>query len=419
MTTSEEVSSPDGASPATATDPHSNSGGSSTPKELKWTIWAVSLALLLVPIYSLGSADVTDGLSVLAVGLALALSALMGGALLGFLFAIPRSASSARSDTDSENGAGYRSNTNLEQISDWLTKILVGVGLTQIGNIPSGVGRLISATRPGLGGGDGDEVFAGTLLTLFTICGFLAGYILTRVHLPKAFAVADRRAIEKVARTEARRQTANVVRDVEERLGERATHDAQALALVDQVLRPTPGVPAVSQEELEKALSNASPPVQVQIFFLAREHRRAANWRTEEGRSIVERAVPLLHGLLKTKPPVPEHRLFGQLGFAVKDTATNPSEYAEAERLLSRAIALREAAKEPGYLLYEFNRAECLIRQDTDFVSHLPTEAIRRDAILRDLRVAAGSEALHRIICSDEPFTTWLQLNSVLCEQLV
>ncbi len=29
------------------------------------------------------------------------------------------------------NKVNYRSNTNLEQISDWLTKILVGVGLTQ------------------------------------------------------------------------------------------------------------------------------------------------------------------------------------------------------------------------------------------------------------------------------------------------
>jgi len=46
-------------------------------------------------------------------------------------------------EVPSANGQpGYSGNTNLEQISDWLTKILVGVGLTQLREIPGQVQRL-------------------------------------------------------------------------------------------------------------------------------------------------------------------------------------------------------------------------------------------------------------------------------------
>ena len=53
----------------------------------------------------------------------------------------------------SETGkaAEYRVNTNLEQISDWLTKILVGVGLVQLGAIIDSLGDLADFLGPALG----------------------------------------------------------------------------------------------------------------------------------------------------------------------------------------------------------------------------------------------------------------------------
>src|ERR1700730_13401118 len=54
------------------------------------------------------------------------------GWAVGFLFGVPRVGSTP---------ASTRINTNLEQISDWLTKILVGVGLTQLHKLPTALRR--------------------------------------------------------------------------------------------------------------------------------------------------------------------------------------------------------------------------------------------------------------------------------------
>ena len=76
---------------------------------------------------TLGSSAV---LSALGVGLGVAAAATAVGAFLGFLFGIPRTLQGNTTPGPDEI-ADYRPNTNLEQISDWLTKILVGVGLVK------------------------------------------------------------------------------------------------------------------------------------------------------------------------------------------------------------------------------------------------------------------------------------------------
>jgi tetratricopeptide (TPR) repeat protein len=169
----------------------------------------------------------------------LALEAAAGfafGAVTGFLFGIPRNlqgqgsqnpqpasqpnASSlplanpsalADSRTSSQTStivyqprpeATYASNTNLEQISDWLTKIIVGVGLINLKNFPS----YLKATATYFGSlsscGQGyvaipESVSLATLLYFF-VCGFFFAYLLTRLALPAAFSRADRAALSSV-----------------------------------------------------------------------------------------------------------------------------------------------------------------------------------------------------------------------------
>ena len=92
---------------------------------------------------------------------------LMGGAALvggvvGLLFGIPKSVSDPavapippKLDTvagdsdapDTRARSSYAVNTNLEQISDWLTKIMVGVGLTQVGAHSDSIYRAIVRFR--------------------------------------------------------------------------------------------------------------------------------------------------------------------------------------------------------------------------------------------------------------------------------
>ena len=79
---------------------------------------------------------------VLAIAAVVATGAFGAGGLFGFLFG-PRSL--AGPEHAEEDMAGtYRPKTNLEQISDWLTKILVGVGLVQFTTLARHAGDLVA-----------------------------------------------------------------------------------------------------------------------------------------------------------------------------------------------------------------------------------------------------------------------------------
>ncbi len=124
-----------------------------------------------------------------------ALAALMCGLLLGFLFGIPRVQQGSLTDVNNQDdvsGDSYRLrvNTNLEEISDWLTKIIVGLGLVQLGALPGqfeSIVRFLAQDQHDLG-------TTGSILVLFSALGFLAGYLLTRVYLAGAFSRADQNA---------------------------------------------------------------------------------------------------------------------------------------------------------------------------------------------------------------------------------
>jgi hypothetical protein len=87
--------------------------------------------------------------------------------------------------------ARYRVNTNLEQISDWLTKILVGVGLIQLTKIAAAATALINIVAKGMGGGAGATTVAGGILVYFLGNGFLSAYYVTRTTLTTAFIATD------------------------------------------------------------------------------------------------------------------------------------------------------------------------------------------------------------------------------------
>ncbi|WP_354641781.1 hypothetical protein [Kitasatospora camelliae] len=139
------------------------------------------------------------GAAALGGGLMVAGTFAVGGGLLGFLFGIPRlltSGAAARPDDQGATStAGYAPNTNLEQVSDWLTKILLGAGLTQIGTIPRRLRRLGEELAPVLGGGEGAAAFAAALAVYFTVLGFVAGWLLTRLLLARALTAADRQTL--------------------------------------------------------------------------------------------------------------------------------------------------------------------------------------------------------------------------------
>ncbi|OBI12890.1 hypothetical protein A5712_06170 [Mycobacterium sp. E2327] len=113
-------------------------------------------------------------------------SACLGG-FLGFIFAIPRELQSTQLDADSKS-ARYIGNTNLEQISDWLTKVLVGISLVQIGKVPAALEALGRQLAPLLGS-YGPSGGVGVVLSMTAaVAAFLLGYLYTRVIVLWLFA---------------------------------------------------------------------------------------------------------------------------------------------------------------------------------------------------------------------------------------
>jgi hypothetical protein len=76
--------------------------------------------------------------------------------------------------------------SSLEQIADWVTKLLLGGGLTQLQQIPSMMTSWGYHVAVGLGApGDAatNQVFATALIIYFLILGFFGGYLITLLQL--------------------------------------------------------------------------------------------------------------------------------------------------------------------------------------------------------------------------------------------
>jgi hypothetical protein len=140
---------------------------------------------------------------ILGSGLLIACASFGLGSLLGFIFAIPRALQSQRltdqgnldAKTEltgpSKRVLEYQVNTNLEQISDWLTKILVGVGLVELGKVPDYAKRLGNYYASCLGNAACSPSVAVTIVVVFLVNGFLAGYLITRLYVTGALKRAE------------------------------------------------------------------------------------------------------------------------------------------------------------------------------------------------------------------------------------
>jgi hypothetical protein len=121
------------------------------------------------------------------VELLLAATALSAGAFLGFLFGMPRPLA------DDGGQSTYRPSTNLEQVSDWLTKILIGAGLVQLANLRdglAGIGDLVSRMETPVSHGAG--LVAQLVVVAFLLIGFLSSFLWTRLYYTRILTETDR-----------------------------------------------------------------------------------------------------------------------------------------------------------------------------------------------------------------------------------
>ncbi len=175
-------------------------------RDLAWTVIGLSglsfSGVLPLLVYSFSS---SDGFAVFGISFMVAAASMGAGTLLGFLFGIPRpvvegepassAAANTRVRTSSNSRAevvrGQQVNTNLVQVSDWLTKILLGIGLSQLHTFPGRLGSIGTALSAGFENPEGGRALVVATIVFFVSTGFLNGYLLTRLFLAPAFSRVD------------------------------------------------------------------------------------------------------------------------------------------------------------------------------------------------------------------------------------
>jgi hypothetical protein len=379
------------------------------PPFLVSIISVVACGILVIPIFAIQAPDWQDFTAITALGIAVAGAALLVGALTGFLFGIPRKLQQERlapsEEVDQEKAAAreesalYGGNTNLEQISDWLTKILVGVGLTQISALGGALQKVADVAAPGFGGFVSSGPFAVSLVLYFMVSGFLIGYLWTRLFLGRALTAAERAVSLKKQLS---------------RLEQQAHADARALRLGGQQLSgddaDLPG-----QAELDEAVKGASGDTRSHIFYRA-QLQRWRNWKEEVTKPVMERTIPIFRALIASDTEHRYHENHGQLGYALKDK--RDADCAEAERELSTAIALRGDAREHNWHIYEFNRALCRIKLDPGFKSESPSSAEAKSRIIADLAVGVEDPWISELVEKDPDINKWLRLNKLSTDDI-
>lgn len=178
------------------TTDHDARSGSPAPK-FSWTSVTTWLALLTLAMLLGGTAWIwiyafsTPGShwSYVGVGMLTALAALLTGFLAGFLVGVPKVVSSGQVHL---SGGVFSPSTNLAEISDWLTKLLLGAGLVSLSHLGGPIGKLINDVAGGLHGPTSDpsaiqaaKVIAGSVMIGFTVLGILGGYIVTSTWYQK------------------------------------------------------------------------------------------------------------------------------------------------------------------------------------------------------------------------------------------
>jgi hypothetical protein len=170
-----------------------------TLQDLKRVVWGLA-AFVLFGVISLTIASIALGyiidpsyaLKMSGVALLVAGSCFVFGGFIGFLFGIPKSAAEGLSIKD---GRGRLvPNTNLEQVSNWLTTIIIGLGLTQVLTIArnvwvisNGIGESFQTTVINNDESKIISVIFATIIVYYFILGIFFAYYVARTFLPLAF----------------------------------------------------------------------------------------------------------------------------------------------------------------------------------------------------------------------------------------
>src|ERR1700722_17532655 len=342
------------------------------------TIAAMTLLALVAAMVTTRSA--AGSAFVLGVGLT------AGGFVIGLLFSVPRAFAVAGDITQpltrsvDSNEAGdsvqtrplYALNTNLEQVSDWLTKIIVGVGLVEaqhlttfVWNAAVTLGGQFNQSEPSLDA-DGATTLAVGMLISFPLLGFLLGFLSIRLYISRAMRAAD----EDVLKPMPVRLQAKTVREIDRVYGGFVSQASNAGSLATSVPQEEVDAPAVDAA-LQAPLDRLRSPQDL----IARGRAAFLKGKPEEAVEAFERA-------LKVGGESPEVLLdYARALMRMKPTDWNKVvAHLEKARRLMDSVTPLDVRKQ---ILWELLNAYLYLPKPTGFTSAI---ALVKDYESEDLR---------------------------------
>lgn len=192
----------------------------------KWILYLVVFELLILFVV-LAQGIGTISYSLIAKNFSLCLASQFIGIILGFLFGKPKT-------PDSLNGAQFQllilKNTNLEQVSDWLTKLLLGATLTQFDKISNFV--LYSGTAFGVSGTDSYYFGVGAIIFTF-LGGFLLAFLFASLLLTNSLVILMNAQIMEAKESVQKESDARAANKINEQLAK--IDDSRRTDFVDEV----------------------------------------------------------------------------------------------------------------------------------------------------------------------------------------
>jgi hypothetical protein len=235
------------------------------------------------------------------------------GGLTGFLFGVPRMLQNGNLLADSEQKRVITQNDNLVQISDWLTKIIVGVGLTQLYNIPTyikHIGTQLSYTF----GTDINKGSNAAIVTIlyFVVAGFFSVYLWTRVYFTRML-----NELEKVLDDQLK-QDVEILKKVNNELQENSTDVGGGKNITSADIRT----------KLSEALTNQSNPTEPEYFDDPQKNKWGGQ-AARNGRIMTATVMPssvkeFYRVEIKVISTDPSRPLTGFVLFHLHDTFRNP-----------------------------------------------------------------------------------------------
>jgi len=317
-------------------------------------------------------------------------AAALTGAIAGFLFGIPHTIAAAGREPRDPREPRHLGNTNLEVVSDWLTKIIVGVGLIQLGHALPALARLGRNLRVPLGGQPSASAFGLALVISYAALGFLFGYLWSREKFPGQLRAAD------------------VLRH---QLADSDQAATKAFKLVTEQLNSLKGGNLATPAELNQVIA-AAPALARILCFTAADNMRAVHWRDDKPRMAT--AIPVFRALIAADGARELYQAHGALGWALKDQESPEWQAAAAE--LTEAIQIRDRLGVAGWKVYEATRALCHIK----IVEQMPVDSRQSESLVglinEDLAAAVTDSYASRLVAESADIQVWIDMLALRSE---